>query len=118
MDIGELTLKSKEADKIGRHRFCVAPMMDGGDLRVVSVACMLLGAASGAGAVQNGLLSISGVGAKARLVGPTVRSAFLKIGPTGIADSSSLFGPRGSAKAMASQRSTQAQALGCRDAGE
>src|SRR5579864_4717626 len=28
MDSGEVTLKSKKADKIGRHRFCVAPMME------------------------------------------------------------------------------------------
>jgi hypothetical protein len=28
MDRGEMTLKSKKADKIGRHRFCVAPMME------------------------------------------------------------------------------------------
>src|SRR5580698_11425913 len=28
MDSGEVTLKPKKADKIGRHRFCVAPMME------------------------------------------------------------------------------------------
>jgi hypothetical protein len=28
MDRAEVMLESKEADKIGRHRFCVAPMME------------------------------------------------------------------------------------------